>query len=215
MTVKAKAAEAATPVSTIQTKYVLAGAVVVLAFLAAYVLSASARTASASGVSSGSATQSTGAYAQGGSGAGAYPGGGSTGGSGAGTSSGNGYPSSTAPGGTSAGTGSGAGGGCCGGGGSQTTVKGQTTPSGGVQKVTIDLTTGSYSPNQITAKAGVPIELDFKGPATGCNGYVVSQQLGFSQDMSNGGTIQVPALKAGTYQWTCSMGMYTGQLIVK
>jgi len=109
----------------------------------------------------------------------------------------------------------GGGGGCCGGGGSQTPVPGSTTVSGGTQKVTIDLTGGSYSPNQITAKAGVPLELDFKGPASGCNGYVQSQQLGFQQDVSNGGTIKVGALQPGTYQFTCSMGMYTANIVVK
>jgi hypothetical protein len=115
----------------------------------------------------------------------------------------------------SGGAGASAGGGCCGGGGSQKTVAGSTTVSGGVQKVTIDLTTGSYSPNQITAKAGVPLELDFKGPASGCNGQVQSQDLGFSQDVSNGGTIKVAALQPGTYTFACSMNMYTAKIVVK
>lgn len=110
----------------------------------------------------------------------------------------------------------GAGGGCCGsGGGSTATVPGKTAVAGSVQKVTIDLTTGSYSPNRITAKAGIPIELDFKGPASGCNGTVVSQQLGFQQDVSNGGTIEVGPLKPGNYAWTCGMGMYTAQIVVQ
>lgn len=108
-------------------------------------------------------------------------------------------------------------GGCCGGGGSaaQAPVAGSTTVTAGIQKVTVDLTTGTYSPNEITAKAGVPIELDFRGPAPSCNGYVQSKDLGFSQDVSNGGTITLPALKAGTYKWACSMNMYTAKLVVK
>jgi hypothetical protein len=142
-----------------------------------------------------------------------------------------GAPAGTAPN-VSAGTGAGSaaaggsGGGCCGGGGggsccgggggsSQQTVAGATTLSGGVQKVVVDLTTGSYSPNQIAAKAGIPIELDFKGPASGCNGTVVSQQLGFQQDVSNGGAIKIGALQPGTYTWTCGMGMYIGRIVVK
>lgn len=107
---------------------------------------------------------------------------------------------------------------CCSSGGAttqQTTVAGATTVIGGVQKVSIDLTTGSYSPNYITAKAGVPVELDFKGPASSCNGYVQSQQLGFSQDVSNGGTIKLAALQPGTYTWACGMNMYTGRIVVK
>ena len=117
---------------------------------------------------------------------------------------------------TASGASANGGGGCCGGGGaSSAPVAGAATVQGGVQKVTIDLTTGSYSPNQITAKAGIPLELNFKGPASGCNGQVVSQDLGFQQDVSQGGTIKVGALKPGTYTFTCSMGMYTGHIIVK
>ncbi len=121
-----------------------------------------------------------------------------------------------APAGANGGAGSGGTGCACGSGGAgQQTVAGSTTVTGGVQKVTIDLTTGRYSPNEITAKAGVPIELDFRGPASGCNGYVQSQDLGFSQDVSNGGTIRLPALKPGTYTWACGMNMYTGKIVVK
>jgi hypothetical protein len=109
-----------------------------------------------------------------------------------------------------------AGGGCCGGsGGSAAVTKGSASVTGGVQKVTVDLTQGSYTPNQISAKAGVPIELVFKGPASGCNGYVQSQDLGFQQDVSNGGTIKVGALKPGTYTWACSMNMYRASIVVK
>ena len=108
------------------------------------------------------------------------------------------------------------GGSCCGsGGGSNAQVSGKTTVSGNVQKVTIDLTGGSYSPNEIAAKAGIPMELDFKGPASGCNGSVVSQQLGFQRDVSNGGTIKVAALTPGTYTFTCSMGMYVARIVVQ
>ena len=136
---------------------------------------------------------------------------------------GNPAPSNAAAGGSAAGGsccggGSAAGGGSCcgsGGGGSNQQVSGKTTVSGNVQKVTIDLTGGSYSPNQISAKAGVPLVLDFKGPASGCNGTVVSQQLGFQEDVSNGGTIKVAALTPGTYTFTCSMGMYIARIVVQ
>jgi hypothetical protein len=128
---------------------------------------------------------------------------------------GSGAQSAATGGGLAGGGNGGGGGGCCGGGGPQQTVAGKTTVSGGVQKVTIDLTTGSYSPNQIEAKAGVPLELDFKGPASSCNGYVQSQELGFSQDVSNGGTINVGPLQPGTYTFACSMNMYTATIVVK
>jgi hypothetical protein len=171
-------------------RYLIVGALVLAAFFGAYRF-ARASSADAQGSAGGNAVASTnGALGTSGGTTGA-------GGGGCGMSGGAG------------------GGGCCGGGGSNEQVKGSTTVSGDVQKVTIDLTTGSYSPNRITAKAGIPLELDFKGPASGCNGYVVSQQLGFQQDVSNGGTIKVGALQPGNYQFSCSMGMYIAQIVVQ
>jgi len=182
--------------SSEQIRYVLIGVLVVAAFFGAYKFASasSARSASTNApvaaVTPGAAAASTGGGA---SAAGGCCGGGASGA--AGTS---------------------AAGGCCGGGATASKpVAGSATVSGGVQKVTIDLTTGSYSPNKITAKAGIPLELDFKGPASGCNGQVVSQDLGFQQDVSQGGTIKVGALKPGTYKFTCSMGMYVGQIVVE
>ena len=177
-------------------RYMIIGALVVAAFFGAYKF-AQAGNASASSSGPGAAQSAAPAGAAGSVGSSSAAAGGSCCGGGA----------------SGAATG---GGGCCGsGGGSSKKVSGATTLSGGVQKVAIDLTTGSYSPNEIKAKAGVPIELDFKGPASGCNGGVVSQQLGFQQDVSNGGSIQVAAQKPGTYTWTCSMGMYVGQIVVQ
>jgi hypothetical protein len=176
-------------------RYMIIGALVVAAFFGAYKF-AQAGNASASSNGSAAAQAATPASAAGSAGSSGAAAGGSCCGGGA--------------------SGAASGGSCCGSGGdSSKKVSGATTLSGGVQKVAIDLTTGSYNPNEIKAKAGVPIELDFKGPAPGCNGSVVSQQLGFQQDVSNGGTINVAAQKPGTYAWTCSMGMYVGQIVVQ
>ena len=172
-------------------RYMLIGALVVAAFFGAYKF---AQAGNASASSNGSAAAQGAAPA---GAAGAAAGGGSCCGGGA------------------SGAASGGGSCCGGGGGSNKKVSGATTLSGGVQKIAIDLTTGSYSPNEIKAKAGVPIELAFKGPASGCNGTVVSQQLGFKQDVSNGGTIKVDALQPGTYTFTCGMGMYVARIVVQ
>jgi Cupredoxin-like domain len=97
---------------------------------------------------------------------------------------------------------------------SRSITKGAATLTGGVQKIAIDLTQGSYSPNYVTAKAGTPIEMDFKGPTPSCNGTVIFQALNIDQDMSNGGVLKLGALPRGTYGWACSMGMFRGQLVV-
>jgi hypothetical protein len=190
---------------------VLIAAAIILSFFGSYAYAKSARNVDvANGTGSTSAQYATTGASAGGAGGGGCCGGGAGAGAGA---AGAATAGSALPAG-SAGSAS-SGGGCCGSGGPQKAVKGSTTVAGNVQKVTIDLTTGSYSPNEITAKAGVPLELDFKGPASSCNGYVQSQQLGFSQDVSNGGTIKVGALQPGTYTFACSMNMYTATIVVK
>jgi plastocyanin len=109
----------------------------------------------------------------------------------------------------------GGGGGCCGGGSRGPAVTGSATVAGGVQKISVDLSSGSYNPNTIQLKAGVPAEITF-GQASGCTGVVQSQQLGFSEDLSSGPkTVKLAGLQAGTYQFACGMGMVTGTIVVQ
>lgn len=110
----------------------------------------------------------------------------------------------------------GGGGGCCGGGGGGgPKVSKQAEVVGGVQKISVDLSSGSYDPSEIQLKAGVPAQITF-GQGSGCLSYVQSQDLGFSEDLTGGPkTVQIPALKAGTYGFTCGMGMVSGSVVVK
>lgn len=145
---------------------------------------------------------------------------GGTGSSGAGTS----YSSGTSGSGTnspSTGGLTGAGG-CCGGGSATNvdgvtgaTVEGAAKLEGGVQKISVDVSTGTYNPNIIKLKAGVPAEVTFAN-GTGCTGQVQSQALNFSADMSGGpATVKLPALKAGTYTFYCGMQMVFGKIVVE
>ena len=107
------------------------------------------------------------------------------------------------------------GGGCCGGGAKGPAVTKSASVAGNVQKITVDLSKGYYDPSTIELKAGVPAEITF-GQGSGCLGQVQSQQLGFFEDLTSGAkTVQVPALQAGTYQFTCGMGMVSGSIVVK
>lgn len=114
------------------------------------------------------------------------------------------------------------GGGCCGGsstanadGVTGATVEGAATLEGGVQKISVDVSTGTYNPNVIKLKAGVPAEVTFANGG-GCTGQVQSQALNFSADMSNGpATVKLPALKAGTYSFYCGMQMVFGKIVVE
>lgn len=105
---------------------------------------------------------------------------------------------------------------CCGGGASSgKTVKGTAALDGTSQRIIVDTSTGAYSPNVIALKAGVPARITFK-QASGCLGQVVSSDLGFSEDLTGGDkTVELPALKAGTYSFNCGMGMVFGRIVVK
>lgn len=104
---------------------------------------------------------------------------------------------------------------CCGTGGSSEPVQGAATLEGAVQKVAIDTTSGSYNPNTITLKAGVPTEITFT-QSTGCLGQVEFPDLGISADLSAGATVvKLPALDAGTYGFNCGMQMVFGTLTVE
>lgn len=105
------------------------------------------------------------------------------------------------------------GGGCCGGGGAP--VEGAAVVEGDVQKIDIDLSTGSYNPNVIKLKAGVPAEITF-GASDGCTASVQSPDLGFNEDLTSGPkTVKLGALQPGTYNFACGMNMVTGQIVVE
>ena len=109
---------------------------------------------------------------------------------------------------------------CCGGGAPTANgvtgapVEGAAVLEGGVQKVSVDVTT-VYNPNSIKLKAGVPAEITFS-QAQGCTQVVQSADLGFSEDLSAGPkTVKLKGLKPGTYAFSCGMQMVFGQIVVE
>jgi Cu+-exporting ATPase len=93
-------------------------------------------------------------------------------------------------------------------------VEGTAQVSGGVQAIAVKVGT-TYSPNVIKLKAGVPAEITF-GQGGGCTAQVISQDLGFSEDLSAGPkVVKLGALKPGTYGFSCGMGMVFGKIVVE
>lgn len=87
--------------------------------------------------------------------------------------------------------------------------------SGGVQTISIDLSSESYVPNKVLAKAGVPLEMTF-GQGKGCVKTLVFQSFGIKADMTKGPrTFKLPALSPGTYAWSCGMDMKHGVVEVR
>lgn len=125
------------------------------------------------------------------------------------------------PGAASAGASAAGGCACCGGGGAPTAggvtgspVEGTAKLDGGVQRIAVDVTT-VYNPNVIKLKAGVPAEITFSG-AQGCTGQVISNDLGFSEDLTTGPkTVKLSNLKPGEYAFSCGMSMVFGKVVVE
>lgn len=113
---------------------------------------------------------------------------------------------------------SGSGGGCCGGGAQAPASAAQpktATVTGGVQKISVDVSKGYYDPSTIVLKAGVPAEITFS-QSSGCTAQVVSEDLQFSEDLSAGPkNVKLPALRAGTYKFHCGMNMVFGTITVQ
>ena len=86
---------------------------------------------------------------------------------------------------------------------------------GGVQKISVDVSSGTYVPNVLKIKAGIPADITF-GRSGGCTAVVQSKDLGFREDLSAGPkTVKLGALKPGTYAFSCSMEMVFGKIVVE
>lgn len=87
---------------------------------------------------------------------------------------------------------------------------------GGVQRFAVDTASGKFVPNQITAKANVPIEITF---GAGGNACAASATFPFAnnlkQDTANGGTVKLPALEPGVYEWIAACGDTGGTITVQ
>lgn len=95
------------------------------------------------------------------------------------------------------------------------TVEGTATLEAGVQRVSIDLSTGQYIPNRVTAKAGVPLEVTF-GAGTGCVKMLVIPSFNIKADMTGGAqTFKLGSLAPGEYEWHCGMDMKRGVIVVQ
>jgi len=106
------------------------------------------------------------------------------------------------------------GGGCCGGGGPA--VEAATTVESDVQRIAVDTSAGSFNPNVIKAKAGVPIEIAFSQAPGGCLSGVFFPDFNINEDLTAGGkTVQLPALEKGEYQFFCQMQMVSAKIVVE
>lgn len=87
---------------------------------------------------------------------------------------------------------------------------------GNTQVIRMKVNYNGYVPDTLTIRAGVPTRWDVDGTnATGCISVLVARQFGIQQLLKTGTnsfTFTAPA--PGTYPFSCSMGMYRGQIVV-
>ncbi len=99
------------------------------------------------------------------------------------------------------------------------TEKGQTTIKDGVQEVTLRLNPDdlNYAPNPIRVKAGIPVRITVDTTSVrGCTSSIVMSSFGIRKRALPGDNIiEFTPEKAGTYPFSCSMGMSKGMVIVE
>ncbi|MBL0385587.1 cupredoxin domain-containing protein [Tumebacillus sp. ITR2] len=89
--------------------------------------------------------------------------------------------------------------------------------SGDFQTATVNVSTSGYGPQNLVLKAGVPTKINFKTQSNaGCLRQVQSESLGLDKILEAGDNyVTLQALKPGTYQYACGMGMYSSTITVK
>jgi plastocyanin len=100
-----------------------------------------------------------------------------------------------------------------------TPVLGSVQTSGGAQLIEVAIKGNTYTPNRFTAKAGVPVNVTFTvdgKPAKGCLSKPTFKSLGKSVQITSGSkSVALGNLKPGVYEFTCSMGMNAGRIVVQ
>ncbi len=89
--------------------------------------------------------------------------------------------------------------------------------AGGAQEVTIGVR-GGYDPAQVRVRAGSPVRLVFDRQETsGCSEEVVIPAFGVRRFLParERTAVEVTPPAAGTYEFTCGMGMLRGRLVAE
>jgi plastocyanin domain-containing protein len=76
---------------------------------------------------------------------------------------------------------------------------------------------GGYSPSAIQVEAGRPVRLSFeRADTSGCSEEVVLPSFGIRKFLPTGTvtSVEFTPEQAGTYEFTCGMGMLRGRLVV-
>lgn len=85
----------------------------------------------------------------------------------------------------------------------------------GYQEATITVN-GGYQPETLEVKAGLPLKLIFTQGTSSCDSIIVLPFANLRVDVTSGPqTVDLPALKPGTYNYSCWMNMLQGRIVAK
>jgi len=94
---------------------------------------------------------------------------------------------------------------------------GLATVTNGVQVVQLSVQGANYYPNPIRVKIGIPVQLVANvNNMPGCSKSIVIPEFGIRKTVStNDNVIEFTPNKSGTFQFSCSMNMFRGQIVVE
>lgn len=88
-------------------------------------------------------------------------------------------------------------------------------PETNEQIIKMDQVGGGYKPNKLTVKKGIPVKWIITSKSQSCSSTIYSSKLNIYQDLNPGeNVINFTPTETGTINFSCAMGMYTGQIIV-
>ncbi|MEK7152679.1 MAG: cupredoxin domain-containing protein [Patescibacteria group bacterium] len=94
----------------------------------------------------------------------------------------------------------------------------QAQVAGNVQEIDMKISALGYDPNYIVVKKDIPVKINLQADNTaGCTRSIVFRDFGIQKTVPRGGSdvIEFTPTRAGTYQFSCSMNMARGTLIVQ
>jgi plastocyanin domain-containing protein len=93
--------------------------------------------------------------------------------------------------------------------------EGTAVAKGSVQRISVGTSQGLWDPSVIHAVPGIPLEITF-AEGRGCLASVLFPDFGIDQDLTAGGeVVKLPAMKAGSYEFSCGMEMVYGKIVVR
>ncbi len=85
----------------------------------------------------------------------------------------------------------------------------------GYQVVKMTQNATGYQPNRFTVKVGVPVKWDINSVSASCATSLQVPGLGITKSLIRGeNSIEFTPTETGTINFSCGMGMYTGQFYV-